>query len=195
MKLCFATNNKHKLEEIQALLGDQFELVTLEDIGCDTDIPEPFETISENSKGKAQYIYGQYHINCFADDTGLIVDALNGEPGVKSARYAGEQRNSQDNIELLIKNLSSQDNHHARFLTVITLVIDGVYHQFDGSVEGTIIFDQRGTNGFGYDPVFVPEGFDRTFAEMTLEEKSNLSHRARAFAKLVHFLKHTTNQL
>ena len=192
MKLCFATNNKHKLKEIQALLGDQFELVTLQDIGCDTDIPEPFDTISENSLGKARYIYDHYRIDCFADDTGLIVDALNGEPGVRSARYAGEQRSSQDNIDLLLKKLSSHENRHARFLTVITLVANGAYHQFEGSVDGEIIVDQRGTNGFGYDPVFVPDGLEQTFAEMTLEEKSNLSHRARAFAKLVHFLRQTT---
>jgi len=189
MKLCFATNNLHKLKEIQALLGDQFELVTLNDIGCDTDIPEPFETIAENSAAKAKYVWDHYGINCFADDTGLEVTALNGEPGVYSARYAGPQRDSNDNIALLVEKLADKDNREARFLTVITLVMNGVYNQFEGTVEGQIIDEKRGSNGFGYDPVFVPNGHNRTFAEITLEEKSQLSHRARAFAGLVEFLK------
>jgi XTP/dITP diphosphohydrolase len=189
MKLCFATNNLHKLEEIQALLGSHFELVTLKDIGCNEDIPEPYETISENSRGKAEYVWDNFGINCFADDTGLMVDALGGEPGVKSARYAGPQRDADDNMALLLEKLSSKKDHSARFITVITLVLNGRYHQFEGSVEGKIIFEKRGTNGFGYDPVFVPDGFEHTFAEMTLLEKSALSHRARAFAKLVDFLK------
>lgn len=189
MKLCFATNNRHKLEEIQALLGDQFELVTLSDIGCETDIPEPFDTIGENSREKARFVNENFGIDCFADDTGLVVDALNGEPGVKSARYAGEHRNSNDNIDLLLKNLADKENKAARFLTVITLCLNGHYHQFEGTVEGVIIDEKRGTNGFGYDPVFVPEGQARTFAEMTMQEKSGLSHRGRAFAKLVAFLK------
>ncbi|SKC12998.1 non-canonical purine NTP diphosphatase [Dyadobacter psychrophilus] len=189
MKLCFATNNLHKLKEIQALLGDQFELVTLSDIGCDTDIPEPFETIAENSAAKAKYVWDNYGINCFADDTGLEVTALNGEPGVYSARYAGPQRNSDDNIDLLLSRLSELTDRSARFLTVITLVIDGEYQQFEGIVEGHIIHEKKGSNGFGYDPVFMPKGLTRTFAEMTLDEKSLLSHRARAFAGLVAFLK------
>ncbi|GGM75707.1 non-canonical purine NTP pyrophosphatase [Dyadobacter beijingensis] len=189
MKLCFATNNRHKLEEIQALLGDQFELVTLSDIGCDTDIPEPFDTIAENSREKARFVRDNYGIDCFADDTGLVVDALNGEPGVKSARYAGEHRSSDDNIDLLVKNLANEENRAARFLTVITLSVEGEYYQFEGTVEGTIIDDRRGTNGFGYDPIFVPKGHSRTFAEMTMQEKSELSHRGRAFAKLVAFLR------
>jgi len=189
MKLCFATNNRHKLEEIQALLGDQFELLTLNDIGCETDIPEPFDTIAENSREKARFVRDNFGIDCFADDTGLVVDALNGEPGVKSARYAGEQRDSNDNIDLLLKNLADKENKAARFLTVITLSLNGHYHQFEGTVEGVIIDEKRGANGFGYDPVFVPEGQPRTFAEMTMQEKSGLSHRGRAFAKLVAFLK------
>ncbi|MCF2490120.1 non-canonical purine NTP diphosphatase [Dyadobacter sp. CY347] len=189
MKLCFATNNLHKLKEIQALLGDQFELVTLSDIGCETDIPEPFETIAENSAAKAKYVCDHYGINCFADDTGLEVTALDGEPGVYSARYAGPQRNADDNIGLLLDNLSTKSDRSARFLTVITLVTDGKYQQFEGTVDGHIISEKRGSNGFGYDPVFMPNGFDRTFAEMTLDEKSLLSHRARAFAGLVGFLK------
>ena len=189
MKLCFATNNLHKLKEIQALLGDQFELVTLSDIGCETDIPEPFETIAENSAAKAKFVWDHYGINCFADDTGLEVTSLHGEPGVYSARYAGPQRNSDDNIDLLLSNLAGENDRSARFLTVITLVIDGKYQQFQGTVEGHIIYEKRGSNGFGYDPVFIPDGLTRTFAEMTLEEKSSLSHRARAFAGLVGFLK------
>jgi XTP/dITP diphosphohydrolase len=188
MRLCFATNNLNKLVEIQALLGNQFELVTLSDIGCNVDIPEPYETIAENSLGKAEYVYQNFNVNCFADDTGLEVDALNGEPGVRSARYAGPQREPADNIALLLRNLAPFEDKRARFLTVITLVIDGIYRQFEGSVEGTIIPHERGTNGFGYDPIFVPNGYEKTFAEMTLAEKSKLSHRARAFAKLVDFL-------
>lgn len=189
MKLCFATNNVNKLEEIQALLGDQFALLTLNDLGCFTDIPEPYDTISENSRAKAEYIWENYQVNCFADDTGLEVASLNNEPGVRSARYAGPQRNSDDNIDLLLHNLSRHSDHSARFITVITLVLNGVYHQFDGTVEGKIVFEKRGTNGFGYDPIFVPAGFNRTFAEMTLHEKSALSHRGRAFSKLVDFLR------
>ncbi|MCF0053089.1 RdgB/HAM1 family non-canonical purine NTP pyrophosphatase [Dyadobacter sp. LJ53] len=189
MKLCFATNNLHKLKEIQALLGNQFELVTLSDIGCETDIPEPFETIAENSAAKAGYVWDNYRINCFADDTGLEVAALNSEPGVYSARYAGPQRNADDNIDLLLTNLAGESDRSARFVTVITLVIDGEYQQFEGTVEGHIISEKRGSNGFGYDPVFMPSDLTRTFAEMTLDEKSSLSHRARAFAKLVGFLR------
>lgn len=189
MKLCFATNNLNKLKEIQALLGDQFELVTLSDIGCEADIPEPFETIAENSAAKARYVWEHYGINCFADDTGLEVAALNGEPGVHSAYYAGPQRDANDNMDLLLRKLAAHNDRSARFLTVITLVMNGVYQQFAGTVEGNIITEKRGCNGFGYDPVFMPADLERTFAEMTLEEKSQLSHRARAFAGLVSFLR------
>lgn len=189
MKLCVATNNKNKLIEIQSLIGDQFTLLTLEEIGCTTDIPEPYQTISENSVGKARYVWDHYKINCIADDTGLEVYALDGEPGVFSARYAGPQRNADDNMDLLLSKLEHKEDRTARFLTVITLVIDGVFHEFEGSVEGTIIFEKRGTEGFGYDPIFLPKGYDETFAEMTLAEKNTLSHRGRAIAKLVEFLK------
>ncbi|WP_026631260.1 RdgB/HAM1 family non-canonical purine NTP pyrophosphatase [Dyadobacter alkalitolerans] len=189
MKLCFATNNLNKLKEIQALLGDQFELVTLSDIGCEADILEPFETIAENSAAKARFVWENYGINCFADDTGLEVAALNGEPGVHSAYYAGPQRDANDNMDLLLNKLAAHNDRNARFLTVITLVINGVYQQFAGTVEGNIITEKRGSNGFGYDPVFMPADLEKTFAEMTLEEKSQLSHRARAFAGLVSFLK------
>lgn len=189
MKLCFVTNNAHKLEEIQALLGDQFELQTLEQIGCFDDIEEPFDTIPANSKEKARYVWDNFGLNCFADDTGLEVTALNGEPGVLSARYAGPQRNASDNMALLLQKLAEKDDWSARFRTVITLVVDGVYHQFEGIVDGTIIAKQRGEKGFGYDPIFVPENESRTFAEMTLDEKSTMSHRARAFRQLEKFLK------
>ena len=189
MKLCFATNNMHKLEEVQALLGDQFSLVTLEETGCFDDIPETRDSIAGNSSQKAEYIWDNYQVNCFADDTGLEVAALNGEPGVYSARYAGPQRNSDDNINHLLEKLKVHTNRSARFKTVITLVINGIYHQFEGIAEGTIIFEKWGTQGFGYDSVFIPSGHDRTFAEMSMAEKGKLSHRAKAFAKLTDFLR------
>ena len=192
MELCFATNNAHKLAEIQALLGQDFELKTLADIGCYEEIPETQPTIAGNSRQKAEYVWEKYGINTFADDTGLEVYALNGEPGVHSAHYAGPQRNADDNIRRVREQLSSTGKTFpapARFLTVITLVVAGTYHQFEGTVEGSLIGDKRGRNGFGYDPVFVPEGHERTFAEMSMTEKSQLSHRARAFAKLVDFLR------
>lgn len=189
MRLCFATNNANKLKEIQALLGNAFELTTLLEIGCTEDIPEPFDNIAENSKGKAQYIWEHYGVDCFADDTGLEVYALNGEPGVKSARYAGNARDADDNMNLLLARLSGKPDRGARFVTVITLVINGAYYQFEGTVEGRIISEKRGSEGFGYDPVFLPSGLEKTFAEIPLLEKSKLSHRARAFSKLEKFLK------
>jgi len=190
MKLCFATNNQNKLKEIQALLGDRFELVTLADIGCTEEIPEPFETIQENAKAKSSYVREKYGIDCFADDSGLVVPALNGEPGVHSAYYAGPQRSHDDNIDLLLKNLSGKQDRSAYFLTVISLSLGNEYYAFEGRAHGTIIGEKRGTGGFGYDPVFIPEGQDRTFAEMTLAEKSRISHRSIAFAQLVDFLDH-----
>lgn len=188
MKLCFATNNINKLREVQAMLGDQFSIVTLEEIGCTEDIPETKETIADNSAQKAEYIWDNYGINCFSDDTGLEVHALSGEPGVYSARYAGPQRNADDNMNLLLDKLTTASDRSAQFKTVITLVIDGVYHQFEGIVSGQIIHEKRGHEGFGYDPIFVPEDYSRTFAEMTMNEKAQLSHRARAFKKLTEFL-------
>lgn len=188
MILCFATNNQHKLAEIQALLGQNFTLKTLQEIGCTEDIPENQATIAGNSKQKSAFVRDNFHIDNFADDTGLMVTALDGEPGVHSARYAGPQRNSDDNIDLLLTNLRPHSDKSARFVTVITLSLNNQYYQFEGIVEGKIIDERRGTNGFGYDPVFVPDGHDRTFAEMTMEEKGQLSHRARAFEKLVRFL-------
>lgn len=191
MTLCFATNNAHKLAEIQALLGSEFDLKTLAEIGCLEEIPETQPTIAGNSRQKAAYVWEHYGIGTFADDTGLEVYTLNGEPGVHSAHYAGPQRNADDNMNRVWEQLSAAGQTFpapARFLTVITLVLEGTYHQFEGTVEGTLIHEKRGENGFGYDPIFVPEGHERTFAEMTLTEKSQLSHRARAFAKLVAFL-------
>jgi XTP/dITP diphosphohydrolase len=187
-KLCFATNNAHKLEEIQAILGDSFELLSLNDIHCKEELPETGNTLEANSLQKAKYLYDNYQVDCFADDTGLEVHALGGEPGVYSARYAGLQRSHADNVNLLLKNLVNKPDRSARFRTVITLIQNGNITQFEGIVNGKIIEDLRGTEGFGYDPIFIPEGYDRTFAEMTLIEKGEISHRGRAFQKLLEFL-------
>lgn len=187
MQLCFATNNAHKLKEIKALLGDNFELKTLQEIGCNEELPETTDTIEGNSAQKAEYVWEHYHVNCFADDSGLEIEALNGAPGVHSAYYSGE-RNHARNIERVLNELANESNRRARFKTVITLTLEGKSYSFEGIVEGTIIDSPRGTDGFGYDPIFVPEGSQLTFAEMTLAEKSKISHRSRAFAKLVAFL-------
>jgi len=194
MKLCFATNNQHKLEEVQALLGDSFTLTTLKEIGCEEEIPETHDTIPENSHEKAEFVWTHYGVNCFADDSGLEIDALNGEPGVHSAYYAGPQRSADDNMDLVLEKMAGKDNFNARFVAVITLVLDGKYYQFDGEIKGKIVMEKRGTYGFGYNPIFVPEGHDKTFAEMSMEEKGELSHRARAFAKLEQFLKNHKNE-
>jgi len=188
MKLCFATNNAHKLEEIQDLLGDSFTLTTLREIGCEEEIPEPHDTIPENSFEKAEYVWKNYGIDCFADDSGLEVDALNGEPGVHSAYYGGPQRDADANMDLLLQNLRGHSNLKARFICVITLVLGGDYRQFEGVIEGSISMEKKGSHGFGYNPVFIPEGHTRTFAEMTMQEKSELSHRGRAFEKLKQYL-------
>jgi len=185
--LCFATNNAHKLEEIQALLGGAFVLKTLAEIGCHEDIAETAETIEGNSLLKAQHVWNHYHLHCFADDSGLEVAALNGAPGVHSAHYSGHRDYAANNA-LLLKNLAQTTDRRARFKTVITLIINGNTAQFEGTVEGQIIDNPRGTHGFGYDPLFVPNGHKHTFAELTLAQKSQLSHRARAFEKLVVFL-------
>jgi XTP/dITP diphosphohydrolase len=191
MTLCFATNNTHKINEIQALVDNAHQLLSLSDIGCDEELAEDQATIEGNSHQKAQYVFDHYQIACFADDTGLEVEALNGEPGVYSARYAGPQRNAEDNMQLLLKNLQGKKNLEARFRTVITLITPTGTHQFEGILNGTITFDKRGTQGFGYDPVFVPEGYTQTLAELDLTEKNKISHRARAVQKLVLFLKTT----
>ena len=187
--LCFATNNNNKTEEIRALLGPFFLLKNLKDIGCAEELPETQFTIEGNARQKAQYVFDNYGIACFADDTGLEVEALHGEPGVYSARYAGSQRNDRDNMSLLLSRLEKSDNRKARFKTVISWVENGLTESFEGLVYGTIIDSPRGSNGFGYDPVFVPDGFDKTFAEMELAEKNLISHRAIAVKKLINFLR------
>ena len=189
VELVFATNNQHKLKEVQALLGNHFRLLSLTDIGFDEEIPEDFDTLQDNALQKARYINSRLGYNCFADDTGLEVDALNGEPGVYSARYAGEAKNPHDNIVKLLQNLSGVKNRRAQFRTVIALILDGNEYLFEGKVDGEIIDKGRGSDGFGYDPIFLPEGYSQTFAEMPLELKNQISHRGRAVVKLVDFLK------
>ena len=188
MKLIFATNNQHKVEEARAVIGNNFELLTLKEAGIDIDIPEPHATIEANASEKSKTIYQLTHTSCFSEDTGLEVTALNGEPGVKSARYAGESRSFDRNIEKLLTNLANKSDRGARFKTVVSLIIDGEETLFEGICEGQIITSKRGTQGFGYDPVFVPAGATQTFGEMSMEEKAKYSHRARAMEKLVVFL-------
>lgn len=206
MKIVFATNNQHKLDEIRSILGDTIEVLSLKDIGCDVDIPETGQTLEENALQKAQYIYDHYHISVFADDTGLEVDALNGAPGIYSARYAsmeaGAHEASHDaeaNMSRLLRELGENNNRRARFRTVIALILKKdvcpcgctsikEIHQFEGIVEGQIIKERRGGEGFGYDPIFQPDGYKETFAELGMEIKNHISHRARAVKKLADFL-------
>jgi XTP/dITP diphosphohydrolase len=187
--LCFATNNEHKRAEIQALLGKEFKVVGLREVGCGEELAEDQTTLEGNSLQKADYVFNHYKVACFADDTGLEVEALNGEPGVYSARYAGSQRNSNDNMNLLLANLAKSENRKAQFRTVITLITQKEKQQFEGVLKGVIINEKRGAGGFGYDPIFIPEGETKTLAEMTMSEKNLLSHRARAIEKLVLYLK------
>ena len=190
MKIVFATNNQHKLSEIRQILGDRVEVLSLKDINCDVDIPETGATLEANALQKAQYIYDHYQMNVFADDTGLEVDALHGAPGVYSARYAGgEGHDSEANMAKLLRELGENNNRKARFRTVIALIIQGQVHEFEGIVNGEIIRERRGGEGFGYDPIFQPEGYDKTFAELGVEVKNQISHRARATQKLVEYLK------
>jgi len=189
MKLVFATNNKDKLEELQAILGDHFTLLSLKDIECFDEIPEEQPTLEGNASQKAYYIYDKFGMNCFADDTGLEIEALDGEPGVFSARYAGEDKNSEANMNKVLEKLAKINDRKARFRTVISLVIDGEEKQFEGIVNGEILAEKRGDSGFGYDPIFKPKGFDQSFAEMGLEDKNKISHRGRAVQKLVDYLK------
>ena len=212
MKIVFATNNEHKLSEIRAILGDAFEVVSLSDIGCHEDIPETGQTLEENALMKAEYIYNKYHLSCFADDTGLEVEALNGAPGVYSARYASMEdlsnqntqsspisHDSEANMARLLRELANNNNRKARFRTVIALIEKKdvcpcgctsikVVHKFEGIVNGEITREKSGAEGFGYDPIFRPDGYDKTFAELGADIKNQISHRARAVAKLAEFL-------
>ena len=188
-KLVFATNNAHKLEEIRAILGDKVEILSLNDIDCHADIPETADTLQGNAALKAQYIYDNYGLDCFADDTGLEVEALNGAPGIYSARYAGgEGHDSETNMKKLLSEMQDKDNRKARFRTVICLIEGGKEHFFEGIVNGSIIRERKGGAGFGYDPVFMPDGYSETFAEMGNDEKNKISHRARAVQKLCEYL-------
>ena len=186
--IIFATNNLNKVLEVKSIIGDKFSIRSLAEAGIDIDIPEPFETIEENAIEKARVIYQLTKENCFSEDTGLEVEALNGEPGVRSARYAGNGNDPEKNIDKLLNNLKGQENRGAQFKTVICLIINGKQNIFDGICKGTIIAQLRGQSGFGYDPVFVPDGSDKTFGEMGMEEKNIFSHRKKAVEKLTRFL-------
>jgi len=190
MELVFATNNMHKLAELQAILGERIKLLSLNDIGCFDEIPEEQETLEGNAGQKAFYVFNKFGYNCFADDTGLEIDALNGEPGVYSARYAGDEKSAEANMDKVLAGLFKIKNRNARFRTVISLVIDGNEKQFEGVVDGEILTEKRGKSGFGYDPIFQPAGFLQTFAEMNLTDKNKISHRGRAVEKLILYLKH-----
>lgn len=189
MKLVFATNNAHKLREVSSMLGTDYELLSLKEIGCDVDIPETADTFQGNALQKAQYVKEHFGYDCFADDTGLEVEALGGEPGIYSARYAGPGHDSQANVKKLLTNLSGIENRRAQFRTVVALIKDEETHYFEGIVKGRIDTECHGDGGFGYDPVFIPEGYDQSFAELGNEVKNTISHRARAVAQLVAFLK------
>lgn len=188
MKLIFASNNKHKIEELKAFAGNEVEIVSLEEAGIDIDIPEPHDSLEENASEKSWTIHRLTGNDCFSEDTGLEIEALNGEPGVNSARYAGERRSFSDNIEKVLNKLSSETNRKARFRVVISLIIDGNETQFEGVCNGKIIYSPQGTEGFGYDPIFIPDGSKLSFAEMSIDEKNQFNHRTRAAAKLVAFL-------
>ncbi|WP_163408175.1 non-canonical purine NTP diphosphatase [Flavobacterium ajazii] len=188
MKLVFASNNKNKIKEIQSILNGSIQILSLEEIGCHEEIPETADTIEGNAILKANYVTEKYGYDCFADDTGLEVTALNGEPGVYSARYAGEQKDSNDNMNKLLEALKDETDRSAQFKTVIALNLNGSQHLFTGIAKGNIIFDKTGNHGFGYDPVFQPENYTETFAELTSEVKNKISHRAKAIQQLIDFL-------
>lgn len=188
MDICFATNNRNKLQEVRQILGHNFRVLSLNDIGCNEELPEEQATLEGNSHQKADFILVNYNISCFADDTGLEVYALDGEPGVRSARYAGDHRNNTENIDLLLERLQGKENKNAQFRTVITLVTPKLVKQFEGIIKGKISSEKKGKEGFGYDPIFIPEGEERTFAEMSSEEKNAISHRSVAVNKLAQYL-------
>ena len=187
-KLVFATNNAHKLSEVRAILATQYEIISLAELNCFDDIPETADTLEGNALLKAQYIFDKFQVNCFADDTGLEVDALNGAPGVYSARYAGEDNDAKKNVEKLLLNLTGESNRTANFRTVIALIENGKIHYFEGKIEGKIATEPKGETGFGYDPVFIPNGYSQSFAELGTEEKNKISHRALAVQKLADYL-------
>jgi XTP/dITP diphosphohydrolase len=187
MDLVFASNNQHKVEEVQAIIGTKINLKSLNDIGCHDEIPETGDTFIENAGQKSRFVFEKYQLDCFADDSGLEIDALNGEPGVHSAHYSGS-RDFQDNINLVMERLAGEINRKARFKTVISLILGGEEHLFEGIIEGNISLQQSGKKGFGYDPIFIPQGYEISFAEMSAEEKNKISHRAKAMEKLIKFL-------
>ena len=187
-KFVFATNNAHKLEEVTAILGDKIELLSMKDIHCSADIPETADTLEGNALLKARYIFENYHLDCFADDTGLEVEALNGAAGCDAARYAGDAHNSEANMQKLLQDMEGMENRKARFRTVFALIVNGKEHLFEGIVKGEITKHRHGTSGFGYDPIFIPEGYTQTYAEMGSELKNKISHRAVATDKLCNFL-------
>ncbi|HPS70917.1 MAG TPA: non-canonical purine NTP diphosphatase [Bacteroidales bacterium] len=188
MDLVFATNNKHKLEEISHIIGNQYKIISLKELGCFDDIPETENTLEGNALLKARFIHSRFHCNCFSDDTGLEIEALNGEPGVYSARYAGEQCSFEDNIVKVLQKMEGKKNRNALFRTVIALIINNTEFLFEGSIKGTIIENKKGISGFGYDPIFIPDGYSETFAEMGNDLKNQISHRAIATQKLTQFL-------
>lgn len=188
MDICFATNNRNKLNEVREILGEKFRVLSLADIGCNEELPEEQATLEGNSHQKASFVLEKYKISCFADDTGLEVYALDGEPGVNSARYAGEGKNDQENVNLLLNRLQGKENRKAQFRTVITLVAPGLVKQFEGIIKGSITTEKRGGFGFGYDSIFIPDKKDSTFAEMSSAEKNDISHRSIAVNKLAEYL-------
>lgn len=188
MKLVFATNNLNKLKELQQLLGEKVELLSLKDINCNDEIPEDYDTLEENATQKAEYIYKKYNVNCFADDTGLEIKSLNNEPGVYSARYAGADKDAKANMKKVLTKLDGIEDRSARFRTVISLFLNDKEYQFEGIVDGNILESERGKDGFGYDPIFEPKGYNISFAEMEMNEKNKISHRGLAVQKLVQFL-------
>ncbi len=188
MKLIFATQNQHKRDEVQAMIGDNITVISLQDLNFRDELPETSESLEGNALQKAEFIYGKLHQNCFAEDTGLEIDALNNRPGVYSARYAGIGKNSNDNIHLVLMQMQGIQNRKSQFRTVICLIMDGETYYFEGTVKGIITSEKRGTSGFGYDPIFIPDGGNKTFGEMTNEEKNEISHRSKAMKKMLEFV-------
>lgn len=194
MTLVFATNNENKVKEVRSMLGDDFSIITLKEAGIDIDIPEPHDTLEDNAREKSTVIYDMTGNNCFSEDTGLEIDVLNGAPGVLSARYAGEQKLAEDNINRVLQEMEGEENRQAHFRTVISLILNGKEYQFTGVCPGVILTTKHGGKGFGYDPIFVPNGAKKTFAEMDMNEKNQYSHRAKALQQLITFLKESAGK-